>query len=526
MNNGNSIPPAAAETPISTPLLTVKPNCGLTHPDFVPNEVLNIIDTVTPMEPALDKVSHFLSSQAVASVIREQRKPELGFQFFIWTTNKKHFCSWDSHNLIIDMHAKVGHFDLYWKTLEEVKNFAMPICSDAFAVLISAYWKLNKAEMAVECFGRMKDFNCKANPFTYNVILHVMAKRIDDACTLFNLMKTRGCSADFVTYNVLLNGFCKLGRVDEALALLKSFRSEGYVVGLEGYSCLIDDLVRAKRISEAHSLSTAAALMAEGSSVVRPSSPALPLKDRVAIVTGSSRGIGKAIAIQLASLGAKLVVNYTTNSDQANAVVSELNSSADSPRAIAVRADVSDPAQVKALFDAAESAFNSPVHILVNSAGVLDAKYPSLADTAIEDFDKTFNINTRGAFVCCKEAANRITRGGAGRIICLTSSTTAALRPGFAAYAASKAAVEAMVKILAKELKGTGITANCVAPGPVATEMFFEGKSEEVIQKVIDESPLCRLGTTEDIAPVVAFLAGDGGGWVNGQTIRVNGGYV
>ncbi|XP_019162970.1 PREDICTED: short-chain type dehydrogenase/reductase-like isoform X2 [Ipomoea nil] len=258
--------------------------------------------------------------------------------------------------------------------------------------------------------------------------------------------------------------------------------------------------------------------MAEGSSVVKQSSPALPLKDRVAIVTGSSRGIGKAIAFHLASLGAKLVVNYTTNPDLANAVVSQLNSAAsaadggaNSPRAIAVRADVSDPVQVKSLFDAAESAFNSPVHILVNSAGVLDSKYPSVADTAIEDFDKTFNINTRG---------------GGGRIICLTSSTAVALRPGFGAYAASKAAVEAMVKVLAKELKGTGITANCVAPGPVATEMFFEGKSEEVIQRVIDENPMGRLGTTEDIAPVVAFLAGDGGEWVNGQTIRVNGGYV
>ncbi|XP_019162969.1 PREDICTED: short-chain type dehydrogenase/reductase-like isoform X1 [Ipomoea nil] len=273
--------------------------------------------------------------------------------------------------------------------------------------------------------------------------------------------------------------------------------------------------------------------MAEGSSVVKQSSPALPLKDRVAIVTGSSRGIGKAIAFHLASLGAKLVVNYTTNPDLANAVVSQLNSAAsaadggaNSPRAIAVRADVSDPVQVKSLFDAAESAFNSPVHILVNSAGVLDSKYPSVADTAIEDFDKTFNINTRGAFICCKEAANRIKRGGGGRIICLTSSTAVALRPGFGAYAASKAAVEAMVKVLAKELKGTGITANCVAPGPVATEMFFEGKSEEVIQRVIDENPMGRLGTTEDIAPVVAFLAGDGGEWVNGQTIRVNGGYV
>ncbi|RAL39185.1 hypothetical protein DM860_002718 [Cuscuta australis] len=262
-------------------------------------------------------------------------------------------------------------------------------------------------------------------------------------------------------------------------------------------------------------------MAAEQSSVLRQMSP---LKDRVAIVTGSSRGIGKAIALHLASLGAELIINYTANSAEADLVVSQLNSGR-TPRAIAVKADVSDPAQVKSLFDAAEAAFDS-VDILVNSAGVLDARYPSIAGTEIEDFDRTFSVNTRGAFLCCREAANRIKRGGGGRIICLTSSLVAALRPGFGAYAASKAAVEAMVKILAKELKGTGITANCVAPGPVATDMFFDGKSEEAMKKAMDESPFGRLGETEDIAPVVAFLAGDGGEWVNGQIIRVNGGYV
>lgn len=254
----------------------------------------------------------------------------------------------------------------------------------------------------------------------------------------------------------------------------------------------------------------------------------LPLKDRVAIVTGGSRGIGKAIAFHLASLGANLVINYSSNPAQADLVASKINSNSASPsRAITVRADISDPAQVKSLFDSAESAFNSsPVHILVNSAGVLDPKYPTLANTALEDFDNIFNVNARGAFLCCREAANRIKRGGGGRIICLTTSLVAALRPGYAAYVGSKAAVESMVKILAKELKGTGITANCVAPGPIATEMFFAGKTEEVIKRVVDESPLGRLGETEDVAPLVGFLATDAGEWVNGQIIRVNGGYV
>ncbi|KAJ0013158.1 NADPH-dependent aldehyde reductase-like protein, chloroplastic [Pistacia vera] len=255
----------------------------------------------------------------------------------------------------------------------------------------------------------------------------------------------------------------------------------------------------------------------------------LPLKDRVAIVTGSSRGIGRDIAIHLAQLGAKLIINYTSSSVQADLVADEINSSAspDSPpRAIVVKADVSDPAQVKSLFDSAEQAFGSPIHVLVNSAGVLDPKYPSIANTSLEDFDRIFSVNTRGAFLCCKEAANRLKRGGGGRIILLSSSLVGALKPGFGAYTASKAAVETMVKILAKELKGTSITANCVAPGPIATDMFFDGKTKEMVKRAIDESPLCRLGETKDVAPVVGFLATDASEWVNGQVIRVNGGYV
>ncbi|CAL1356501.1 unnamed protein product [Linum trigynum] len=258
-----------------------------------------------------------------------------------------------------------------------------------------------------------------------------------------------------------------------------------------------------------------------------PSTP-LPLQDRVAIVTGSSRGIGKAIALHLGLLGARLVINYTSNKEQADLVAAELNSSSSAPpRAITVQANVSDPAQVKTLFDEAERTFGgSQVHILVNCAGVLDSKYPSIAHTSVDDFDHTFGVNTRGAFLCCKEAANRVKQGGGGRIILLSSSMVSGLKPGFGAYAASKAAVEAMVKILAKELKGTGITANCVAPGPVATEMYYAGKSEEMIQRNIDESPLGRIGEPKDIATVVGFLATDSGEWINGQVIRANGGYV
>ncbi|KQK20790.1 NADPH-dependent aldehyde reductase-like protein, chloroplastic [Brachypodium distachyon] len=245
----------------------------------------------------------------------------------------------------------------------------------------------------------------------------------------------------------------------------------------------------------------------------------LPLAGRVAIVTGASRGIGRAIATQLASLGASLVIGYASSSSLADALAAELI-----PRAVAVRADVSSEAGVRALFDAAESAFHGPAHILVACAGLGIGTYPSLATTSTLDFDAVFSVNTRGAFLCIREAANRLARGGGGRIVAVSSTLAATLLPGYAAYAASKAAVEAMVRVAAKELGGARVTVNCVAPGPVATELFFEGKSEEAVERFRKGHPMGRLGEVQDIAPVVGFLCTDAAEWVNGQVIRVNGG--
>ncbi|KAL3715511.1 hypothetical protein ACJRO7_007272 [Eucalyptus globulus] len=256
-----------------------------------------------------------------------------------------------------------------------------------------------------------------------------------------------------------------------------------------------------------------------------PAAAALPLRGRVAIVTGSSRGIGQAIAVHLASLGAKVVINYTSNSAQADLEVAEINSSSPDA-AISVRANVSDPESVKSLFDAAENAFGSPAHILVNSAGVMDAEHFSIADTPVEEFDKIFSVNARGTFICCREVANRLKRGGGRRIVLLSSSLAVALKPNYGAYTASKAAVETMARVLAKELKGTGITANCIVPGPIATELFFAGRSEEYVKGIVEACPHCRLGKADDVAPVVGFLASDSGEWVNGQVILVNGGFV
>ncbi|XP_073005281.1 NADPH-dependent aldehyde reductase-like protein, chloroplastic [Typha latifolia] len=252
----------------------------------------------------------------------------------------------------------------------------------------------------------------------------------------------------------------------------------------------------------------------------------LPLAGRTAIVTGASRGIGRGIAAHLSSLGADLILGYSSNSAQADLLAADLNSSSSHVRAVSVKADVSDPAGVRTLFDRAESSFGRPAHILVACAGVLDPSYPSIADTDLEAWDSTFAVNARGAFLCCREAARRLERGGGGRIVAVTSTLVETATPGYGAYTASKAAVEAMVRTLAKELKGTRITANCVAPGAVATDMFFAGKSEEKVKKIAAGCAMGRIGETKDIAPVVGLVCKDEGEWVNGQVIRVNGGII
>ncbi|KAF8672670.1 hypothetical protein HU200_049364 [Digitaria exilis] len=269
------------------------------------------------------------------------------------------------------------------------------------------------------------------------------------------------------------------------------------------------------------------------SSPLQSSAAPLPLAGRVALVTGGSRGIGREISSQLAALGARVVINYASNSGKADELVAELASRghqsvafrADGHQSVAVHADVSDPDAVRALFDRAEEAFGSPPHIVVACAGLLNAKYPSLADTAVEDFDAMFAVNVRGTFLVCREAASRIPANSGGRIVTFSSSIVGTLIPGYAAYTATNAAVEAMTRILAKEVAAKGVTANVVAPGPVRTELFLAGKDEAFLKRV-EEASMGRIAETTDVAPVVAFLASDAAAWVNGQVIRVNGGFV
>lgn len=264
-------------------------------------------------------------------------------------------------------------------------------------------------------------------------------------------------------------------------------------------------------------------------SVLSMASPAASssqdLKGRVAIVTGGSRGIGKEVSLSLARHGASVVVCYQGNVAAAEEVVSLIKQLGGPASAISVQADVSNATHIPVLFDATIAAFGH-VNIVINLAGTILSSYPTLETTSLEDWEKIFSVNATGTFLVCKEAARRITTGGKGRIITTSSSMVQILKPGYGAYVASKAAVEAITKITAKELKGRRITANCVAPGPVATEMFFAGKDEATIQGMREAPPLERLGESEDIAALILFLVSDGGEWVNGQVIRANGGFA
>jgi len=243
------------------------------------------------------------------------------------------------------------------------------------------------------------------------------------------------------------------------------------------------------------------------------------MTQKVAIVTGASRGIGAVIAERLASEGFAVVINYASSAAEAEALVAKVQ--ANGGKAIAVKADVASASDVRALFDTTEQQLGK-VDVLVNNAGIL--KMVALAETDDELYERTFAINTRGTFNTLREAASRMNDGG--RIINFSSSTVGMNLPNYSVYIASKAAVESLTQVFAKELRGRGITVNAVAPGPVATDLFFNGKSEEQVQNLAKMPPLERLGQPDDIAGVVSFLTGPDSGWINGQILRANGGLV
>jgi 3-oxoacyl-[acyl-carrier protein] reductase len=238
---------------------------------------------------------------------------------------------------------------------------------------------------------------------------------------------------------------------------------------------------------------------------------------KVAIITGSSRGIGRAIAVRLAHHGFAVVVNFVSDAGEAKKAVDEIRAAGN--QAIAVQADVSKTMDVTRLFDEAEHAFGG-IDVLVNNAGVMPLK--PIVEMETELFERTFAINVRGTFNTLKQAAGRLRWGG--RIVNLSSASVALGMPMHAVYNASKAAVDALTKTVANELRWKNITVNAVAPGPTETKVVFDRNNVERIEQLDGMTPLEGIGTPEDVANVVAFLAGPDGGWINGQTIRSNGG--
>ncbi|CDG80688.1 SDR family oxidoreductase [Janthinobacterium agaricidamnosum] len=242
------------------------------------------------------------------------------------------------------------------------------------------------------------------------------------------------------------------------------------------------------------------------------------INQKVAIVTGSSRGIGAAVAQRLGAEGFSVIVNYVGGEAAAQGVVQQIVQHGG--KALAVQADVSDPQAVRALFDAAETSYGG-IDVLVNTAGIMQPR--SIADTDDETFDKHIAINLKGSFNTMREAVKRLRSGG--RIINFSTSQVGLRHPTYGVYAGTKAAIEVMSSVLAKELRGRNITVNAVAPGPTATELFLKNP-QEVIDRLTKMPPLERLGQPEDMVGMVSFLAQGDGSWVNGQVLRINGGII
>lgn len=238
---------------------------------------------------------------------------------------------------------------------------------------------------------------------------------------------------------------------------------------------------------------------------------------RTAIVTGGSGGIGSAVAQALAAQGTAVVVHYSGSAERAEKVVTSIREGGGA--AVAASGDVADETAMTALFDAAEERFGG-IDVVVNTAGIM--LLAPLAEMDLDAFDQMHRVNVRGTFVVSQLAARRLRPGGA--LVNFSTSVTRLQQPTYAAYAATKGAVEAMTLILARELRGRDVTVNAVAPGPTATPLFLDGKSPELVDRIAAASPLERLGTPEDIADAVAFLAGPSGRWVNGQVLFANGG--
>lgn len=243
------------------------------------------------------------------------------------------------------------------------------------------------------------------------------------------------------------------------------------------------------------------------------------LQGKTAIVTGSARGIGAEIALTLARAGAKVIINYVENKAAADNICAAIAEAGGECRA--VQADVSDPAEVRKLFAATIEHFNR-IDILVNNAGIL--LFKEIADIQDEEFDRIVDVNFKSVLYTLREAAGKL--ADHGRVVTVSSTVTRLMLPRYGAYAATKAAVEQLTRIFAREMGKRGITANTVSPGPVDTELFRAGKTAADIERMAAMAALGRIGEADDIAQVVLFLASDEARWITGQNIGVNGGII
>ncbi|MDD7887991.1 SDR family oxidoreductase [Flavivirga sp. 57AJ16] len=238
---------------------------------------------------------------------------------------------------------------------------------------------------------------------------------------------------------------------------------------------------------------------------------------KVALITGSSRGIGAEIAQQFAKSGTKVVVNYSGSKDSADKVVQSIITNGG--EAIGIQADVSKTTDVSRLFDEAIAHFGR-IDILVNNAGLMLNSF--IKDATDDLFEKQMNVNVKGVFNTLREASTKLADNGS--IINFSSTVTRTIFPTYGIYSATKAAVEQMSKVFAKEVGDRGINVNCVLPGPTSTDLFLKGKSEELIAQIASTNAFKRLGTPEDIARIVTFLASDDAKWISAQSIGANGG--
>ncbi|KAL4963707.1 putative oxidoreductase, short-chain dehydrogenase/reductase family [Aspergillus stella-maris] len=242
----------------------------------------------------------------------------------------------------------------------------------------------------------------------------------------------------------------------------------------------------------------------------------MSLSGKVVLITGATKGIGKATTLRVASEGASVVINYNSDSASADSLVKEIGED----RALAVQADVSKLPDLDRLVDAAVAKFGK-IDVLIPNAGILPMR--DLEHTSEADFDFTYNLMVKGPYFLVQKAAKHIPSGG--RVILVSTGVTVLsnISPAYLLYASAKAAVEQMARVMAKDLARNGILVNCIAPGPTTTGLFLEGKSDQMLKMVAGFSPFGRIGEPEEIANAVSFLCGKDSSWVSGQVLRVNG---